>query len=134
MGGSIMSLRDQLRAAAPLASKEVELSNGKIRVYELDAKGRALVLDYLNQVIKLQNSGEIKSNHYAILTLSIVCHGLRDAETLKPEFEISNQTDRDELMSLGDTNLMIMHDAICELSGLEHLTTENRNKDAAEKK
>lgn len=129
-----MGLRDQLRAAAPLASKEVELSNGKIRVYELDAKGRALVLDYLNQVYKLQTSGEIKSNHYAMLTLSIVCNGLRDGETLKLEFDISNQVDRDELMSLGDKNLVIMHDAICELSGLDHLHSEYRKKDAAEKK
>lgn len=134
MGGSIMSLRDQLRAAAPLDSKEVELSNGKIRVYELDAKGRALVLDYLNQVIKLQQSGEIQSNHYATLTLSVVCHGLRDEETRKLEFDISNQDDREELMSLGDKNLVLIHDAVCELSGLDHLHSEYRKKEAAEKK
>ena len=69
-----------------------------------------------------------------MLTLSVVCHGLRDAETLKLEFDVSNQVDRDELLSLGDKNLVTIHDAVCELSGLDHLHSENRKKDAAEKK
>lgn len=123
-----MNLREQLKKAAKLQTKKVELSAGEITVSELSAQDRLVVLDYLNAVINLQNKGEAKSQHYATLTLTIVCAGLRDEETGELAFKVQEQADRDELMSLGDGNVRKIHEAICEISGLDYLAKGNEKK------
>lgn len=122
-----MSLREQLKKAAALASKPVELSNGSVIATELSAQDRMVVLDYLHQVIQLQNEGKAKSNHYAILTLTVVCAGLRD-ENGKLEYNVADPDDRTELLSLGDMNIRKIHEAVCELSGLDYLVKGNEKK------
>lgn len=123
-----MSLRDQLKIAARLQTKKVPLSHGEITVTELSAQDRLVVLDFLNQVIELQNKGQAKSQHYATLTLTVVCAGLRDETTGELEFKVAEIKDRDELMKMGDSDVVKIYDAICEISGLDHMKKDKPKK------
>lgn len=123
-----MSLREELKKAAKLQTKKVQLSHGEITVTELSAKDRLVVLDYLQAVIDLQNKGTAKAQHYSTLTLTVVCAGLRDEKTGELEFKVENTADRDELMSLCDGNVAKIYDAICEISGLDHMKKDQPKK------
>ena len=124
-----MKLRYKLKQAGRLQTKKVKLAQGDdITVTELSAQDRMVVLDYLQAIVGLQEKGEAKSQHYATLTLTIVCAGLRDEETGQLEFKVQEQADRDELMSLGDGTIRKLHEAICEISGLDYLIQNNQKK------
>ena len=122
-----MKLRDKLKQAGRLQTKKVKLAQGDdITVTELSAQDRMVVLDYLQAIVGLQEKGQATSHHYATLTLTIVCAGLRDEETGQLEFKVQEQADRDELMSLGDGTIRKLHEAICEISGLDYLIQNNQ--------
>ena len=124
-----MKLREKLKQAGRLQTKKVKLAQGDdITVTELNAQDRMVVLDYLQAIVELQEKGEAKSQHYATLTLTIVCGGLRDEETGELEFKVQEQADRDELMSFGDGTIRKLHEAICEISGLDYLVKNNQKK------
>lgn len=122
-----MKLRDKLKQAGRLQTKKVKLAQGDdITVTELSAQDRMVVLDYLQAIVELQEKGEAKSQHYATLTLTIVCAGLRDEETGELAFKVSEPQDRAELMQLGDGTIRKLHEAICEISGLDYLINNQK--------
>jgi len=124
-----MKLRDKLKNAARLQTKKVKLAQGDdITVTELSAQDRMIVLDYLQALVDLQEKGQATSHHYATLTLTIVCAGLRDEETGELEFNVTEPKDREELMQLGDGALRKLHEAICEMSGLDYLLKSDQKK------
>lgn len=124
-----MKLREKLKRAARLQTKKVKLAQGDdITVTELSAQDRMVVLDYLQALVDLQAKGQATSQHYATLTLTIVCGGLRDEETGELEFKVTEPQDRDELMQLGDGAIRKLHEAICEMSGLDYLVKSNEKK------
>lgn len=111
--------------AASLKTKVVALPNSEITVTELDAKGRTVVLDLLNNVVELQKKGQAKSNHYASLTLAVVAYGLREDDN-SYMFDMSKDEDRQAMLNLSDDALRKIHREICLLSGLELLLGEKK--------
>lgn len=117
--------KDAFLKAASIKTSTVKVGDDEMQVTELDAQGRTIVLDLLNNIIELQKKGEAKSHHYASLNISIVAYGLRN-EDGSYMFKLSEKEDCDALRNLSDKVLTALHREICLLSGLESFFGEKK--------
>lgn len=112
-------IKRKFLGAAARRSRVIELPNGSVKVSELSAADRVMILGLVHQVWSMPKEDRTHG-HDLFVRLRLVCCSLLNDDGSRL-FDMDNEDDRQSLAGLGHEVLNQLFIAACELSGLESL-------------